>query len=78
MEGVKESMNAAGQKVLEYSGAKALEKVLEPMRTEGIMGIFAVLANIWKFLMGGMKWSEIVGEAGAVAQTKGKDIVADA
>ena len=65
MEGVKESINAAGQKVMEYSGVKALEKVLEPLKTGGVMGIFAVLSNIWKFLMGGMKWSEIVGEAGA-------------
>ncbi len=75
MEGVKESINAAGQKVMEYSGVKALEKVLEPLKTGGVMGIFAVLSNIWKFLMGGMKWSEIVGEAGAGVWEKGKEVL---
>lgn len=74
MEGVKESINAAGQKVMEYSGVKALEKVLEPLKTGGVMGIFTVLSNIWKFLMGGMKWSEIVGEAGAGVWEKGKGV----
>jgi hypothetical protein len=58
--GIKETINAAGQKVIEYSGVKALEKVLEPLKTNGIMGIFGVLSNIWKFLTGGMKWSEVV------------------
>lgn len=62
-EGIKETVNASGQKVMEFSGMKALEKILEPIKTDGITGIFAVLANFWKFLTGGLKWTELIGNA---------------
>ena len=39
-EGIIEKTNEAGQKIREYSGMAALEKVLEPLKTQGIFGIF--------------------------------------
>ncbi len=66
---VEETVNDAGQKVMKYSGAKAFEKMLEPLKTQGIAGIFAVIMNFWKFLTGGMKWSEVV--EGAQTQVTG-------
>lgn len=62
-EGVKETVNAAGQKVREISGSAAIDKILAPLRENGILGIFAVLGNLMKFISGGMKWTEVVSEA---------------
>lgn len=61
--GVQEIVNGAGEKVREYSGMKAFEKILEPLKTEGLAGIFAVLQNFFKFISGGFKFSEKLDEA---------------
>lgn len=74
LEGIKETVNSAGQKVMEYSGMKAFEKILEPLQTQGVVGIFAVIANFFKFLTGGLKWSEVVGEA----KSKATDVATQA
>ncbi len=67
-EGARESVNEAGQKVLEYSGAAALGKLLEPIHKEGIAGVMTVLGNLVKFMTNGFKISEVVGPVGEKAQ----------
>lgn len=46
----------------EYTGSAAFKKILEPISENGIAGIFAVLANLLKFLTNGFKFSDILDE----------------
>lgn len=73
-QGMKESVNAAGQKVMEFTGAAAMEKLLEPIKDGfNLMGIIEIIKNFFKFIFSGGKITEIVDAATGDAAKKGND-----
>lgn len=64
-DGIREITRENGEKIREFTGAEAFKKILEPISKDGIMGIFAALANLFKFFTGGMKFSETLSSVGA-------------
>jgi hypothetical protein len=85
-EGVRETIAANGDKVLEYTGAAALSKMLEPIQKEWFAGIGAALSNLWKLIAGifsgkGFSMSEVIASGtGGVGEKAGqvKDAAKDA